>query len=270
MPKTHRGGRRGGTQPQTGPQNGKQPTIQILIQQGQASANGGSQGQAQHNNNTGNDFHAGEGNDTLDWTNNNNPETVKYQQSDDAKAQKYLARLGKAQTQAQDAEGYPYHNSAFQNMVIAQDINSPVYATLSKAQFNQYCQQTGLQPFYRGSTQSSNDRFVNAAAYHSGTGMYGEGTYFGSKSTANSYGSSIMTCALSPNARVVDLADVQARINSSPSGLRGALAHSGNVATSQYSSNSGEAQMAIKMGANVIRTSWCYVVLSRDAVVVRK
>ena len=40
--------------------------------------------------------------------------------------------------------------------------------------------------------------------------------------------------------------------------------------TSNYGNNQGEAQMALKMGYNVIRTDWSYVVLTRDAVVIKK
>lgn len=239
-------------------------SLQGLIQAMQNSQNG--------NRPSGYGFNGNEGNGTGDYTDNNNPALLKWQQqSDDNKVSRYLAKIGKQQTPAQDAEGYAYHQSQFQNMVIDQNLNAPVYAKLNAADFNQYCQQNGLTPIYRGweSGQSSKDRFENAAMSHTGAGRYGEGFYFADKSTARGYnGGALSVCALSPAARVVDLSTVQSRINAS--GARAAFNRSGQVASSRYRPNMGESQMALKMGYNVIRTSWCYVVLTRDAVVVRK
>ena len=228
--------------------------------------------QAQQNRGSGYGFNGNEGSGVGDYTDNNNPALLKWQnQTDDTKTARYLAKLGKAQTPAQDAEGYSYHQSQFQNMVIDMNLNAPVYAKLSAAEFNQYCQQNGLTPIYRGweSGQSSKDRFENAAASHTGAGRHGEGYYFGSASTASGYnGGALSVAALSPAARVVDVSEVQSRI--SASGARAAFNKSGHVASSSYMPNQGESQMALKMGYNVIRTSWCYVVLTRDAVVVKK
>ena len=218
------------------------------------------------------DFHAGEGNSTPDYTDNNNPALLKWQnQNDDTKTARYLAKLGKMQTPAQDAEGYDYHQSAFQNMVIDQNLNAPVYARMDAKSFNAYCQANNLTPIYRGWAGGvpSRDRFENAAMSHTGAGIYGEGYYFGDKGTASGYGRGATTvAALSPNARVVDLHQVRAAL--ARSGARSAFSRSGNTATSRYGNNDGEAQMALKMGYNVIRTGWSYVVLTRDAVVIRK
>ena len=243
-------------------------SLQGLIGAMQQSGSGNGSGKGNGYNN----FHAGEGNSTGDYNDNNNPALLKWQnQSDDTKAARYLAKLGKQATPAADAEGYSYHQSAFQNMVIDQNLNAPVYAKLSASQFSQYCKANGLQPFYRGwSSGSSMARFENAAASHTGAGMYGEGYYFGDRSTASSYarGSDISVAALSPAARVVDLDVVRSAI--AKSGISSALARSGVTMTSNYGNNQGEAQMALKMGYNVIRTDWSYVVLTRDAVVIRK
>ena len=225
---------------------------------------------AQRNPASGGDgFNNGEGSGVGDYTDNNNPALLKWQQqTDDTKMSRYLAKLGKQQTPAADAEGYSYHQSAFQNMVIDQNLNAPVYAKLSPSEFRQYCQQNNLTPIYRGwSGQASMDRFENATNSHVGAGRYGEGFYFGDKGTANNYGSVQTVAALSPNARVVDSSTVQAAIRRS--GASSAFQKSG-VTGSSYMNNIGEAQMALKMGYNVIRTSWCYVVLTRDAVVTQK
>ena len=214
-------------------------------------------------------FNAGEGSSAADYTAGGNQALMKWQgQTDTSKTSRYLAKLGKMQTPSRDSEGYTYHQSPYQNMVIDQGLNAPVYATLSKAEFTRYCNQTNQTPFYRGwSGSASKLRFENAKAFHTGTGMYGEGIYFGSKSTANSYGSTQTKAALSPNARVVDINTVQRALRNS--GSSRAFSNSGRT-NSSFSNNSGEAQMALKMGYNVIRTSWSYVVLTRDAVVISK
>lgn len=239
-------------------------SLQSLIQAMQ-------QAQAGSNSKGGYGFQAGEGSSTPDYTANNNPALMKWQnQTDDTKVANYLAKLGKTKTPGQDAEGYAYHQSPFQNMVIDQGLNAPVYAKLSKSDFAQYCQQNGLTPFYRGwSSNQSMARFENAAASHTGTGMYGEGYYFGSKSTAGNYGSATTVAALSPQARVVDIDTVRNALNSQSTRTKMAYKHSGTT-SGQFQNNSGEAQMALKMGYNVIRTSWSYVVLTRDALVIQK
>ena len=241
-------------------------SLQNLIkamQQATAASSGNAQNQS--------GFHAGEGSSTPDYTDNNNPALVKWQnQTDDNKVAAYLAKLGKTATPGQDSEGIPYHQSPFQNMVINQNLNAPVFAKLSDTDFATYCRQNGLTPFYRGwSGTASQQRFENAKASHTGTGRYGEGFYFGSQITASGYGSATTVAALSPKARVVDLATVQSALSKLSPRTRSAFKHSG-VTNSSFQNNSGEAQMALKMGYNVIRTGWSYVVLTRDAVVIKK
>lgn len=238
------------------------------MQNAQQNANGGPG--ANPNGNAYNAFHWGEGSTQNDYTDNGNPALLKWQnQTDVTKTQRYLAKLGKMQTPAQDAEGYPYHQSAFQNMVIDQNLNAPVYAKLNASDFNTYCKQNGLTPIYRGwSGQASQDRFENAAMSHTGTGMYGEGYYFGDRGTAAGYGSTTTVAALSPSARVVDVDVLQKAIQAS--GATTQFNRSGYTPGSSYSPNQGEAQMALKMGYNVIRSSWNYCVLTRDAVVIKK
>lgn len=218
-------------------------------------------------------FHDGEGNFNNDFNDNGNPALVKWQnQQDPDKVAGYLAKLGKQKTPAQDAEGWEYHQSAFQNMVLDQALNAPVYAKLSQAEFDAYCQANGLTPIYRGweGGKSSRDRFENAAMSHTGAGKYGEGYYFGDKSTGQGYSAGALTqAALSPNARIVDLSKVQSALGSYGTKAQKAFQKSG-VTPGKYENNNGEAQMALKMGYNVIRTSWCYVILTRDAVVIRK
>lgn len=267
MPKQRRGGKRGG-----GGAYGGFGSLSGLISAMQAAqaANTGQGG----NGSGFDDFHAGEGNATPDYTDNNNPALLKWQQqTDEDKMARYLAKLGKQPVPPPDAEGYAYYESPFQNMVIDMNLNAPVYAKLSQSDFDTYCQQNGLTPIYRGwdGGTASRNRFENAAMSHTGTGMYGEGYYFGSNSTASNYASGALTVgALSPNARVVDLTTVRNAIgNLNSSRTRKAFEKSGHT-PSTFDDNIGEAQMALKMGYNVIRTSWSYVVLTRDALVIRK
>lgn len=244
-------------------------SLQALIQAMQQV-----QGENVGTGNGGNTFHAGEGNANPDFTDGGNPALVKWQgQTDEDKMARYLAKLGKAQTPAQDAEGYAYYQSPFQNMVIDQGLNAPVFAKLSASDFATYCAQNGLTPIFRGwqGGASSKARFEDAQMSHTGTGMYGEGFYFGSQSTASGYsGGATTVAALSPNARVVDLNTVRNAISGLGSRAQSAFHKSGYIPNSQFSPNQGDAQMALKLGYNVIRTDWSYVVLTRDAVVIRK
>ena len=244
-------------------------SLQALIgamQEAQAANNGAGAG--------GNLFNAGEGNQNPDYNDNGNPALVKWQnQTDEDKSAAYLAKLGKAKTPAADAEGYIYYQSPFQNMVIDMGLNAPVFAKLSASEFDQYCKANNLTPIYRGweSGPSSKTRFENAKMSHTGAGRYGEGYYFGSQSTANGYANNAMTkAALSPKARVGDLNTIRNELSKLGSKAQSAFKHSGYVPGSKYNPNIGEAQMALKMGYNVIRTDWCYVVLTREAVVIQK
>lgn len=208
-----------------------------------------------------------------DYNNEGNADLVKWQnQADETKAARFLARLGKQATPGSDSEGYSYHQSPFQNMVIQMDLNKPVYAKLNSRDFNAYVRQTGQTPIYRGwSGKASMDRFTAAKASHTGTGMFGEGYYFGDLSTGRSYAvnGAMSTAALSPAARVVNLSTVQSRFNRLSPTLQSALRNSG-ATSSHFSNNDGYSQLALKMGYNVIRTDWSYVVLSREAVVVKE
>lgn len=243
--------------------------MQALIgamQEAQAANNGAGAG--------GNLFNAGEGNQNPDYNDNGNPALVKWQnQTDEDKSAAYLAKLGKAQTPAVDAEGYAYYQSPFQNMVIDMGLNAPVFAKLSPADFQAYCAANNLTPIYRGweGGAASKDRFENASMSHTGAGMYGEGYYFGSHSTGAGYAKGALSvAALSPKARVVDLNSVRGEIAKLGDKAKKAFKHSGYVPGSKFKPNLGDAQMALKMGFNVIRTDWSYVVLTRDAVVVQK
>ena len=146
------------------------------------------------------------------------------------------------------------------------------YAKLNQSDFDAYCKANNLTPIYRGwaGGQASKGRFEDATASHTGAGRYGEGYYFGSQSTASGYsGGATTVAALSPNARVVDLGTVRAALGNTGAKLNSAFEKSGHT-PSYFDDNHGESQMALKMGYNVIRTSWCYVVLTREAVVIRK
>ena len=77
-----------------------------------------------------------------------------------------------------------------------------------------------------------------------------------------------MKAALSPNARVISVDAVNAAISNADPKFRRALHKAGSYGTRTYGSNSGQAQMALKMGYNVIDAGWAVIPLTRDAVVV--
>lgn len=211
-------------------------------------------------------------NTNSDYTNGGDPALAKWQgQTDEAKAARFLARLGKAQTPPADSEGYTYHQSPFQNMVIEMNLNKPAYK-MNKSDFNSYVKMTGQTPIYRGwSGKASMDRFLNAKASHTGAGMFGEGYYFGDQATGRNYmkQNALSRAALSPEARVVDLSKVRAEYSRLSPTLQRALSNSGQTASS-FSNNDGYSQLALRMGYNVIRTDWSYVVLAREALVVEE
>ena len=131
-------------------------------------------------------------------------------------------------------------------------------------------QQTGATVLYRGwSSTSSVNRFNSSPNSHVGNGFMGDGYYFAPKmSTAKKYGSVGSKAALSPNARVVSLDAVNRAIANASPKLQKALSLAGSLGTRTYGDNEGQAQMALKMGYNVIDCGWAVIPLTRDAVVV--
>lgn len=216
------------------------------------------------------------GDDPGDYTDDGNPALVKYQGQEDDKTARFLAKVWNDTDLAAEDDGYGFYDNSYQKLALSLGLNKGP-TVLSEGDFNQYVQQTNAQVFYRGwSSRNSADRLLNAPKTHTGTGLYGDGIYMTTdKGTAASYGSAaVTTLALSPTARVVNLSTVRARIQQSSQRLQTGLNRAGSVGQRSYGANNGEAQMALKMGYNVVRIDThggsYYYALTRDALVVSK
>lgn len=216
-----------------------------------------------------------------DYDGGGNPELQKWQQMSDADMGHYLHQISDNTSLAQDPnDPWGYHDNEFQKMVTHMGLNSQA-TVLSESDFDDYLRKTGQTAMYRGvSGQSAADRTLYSPNNHVGNGMYGDGNYFttpGDRSTAVGYmrqsggtNGRILKAALSPNARIVDHSVVQAEIAKLSRRSQRALkkAGTGNVSARTFATNIGEAQMALKMGYNVIHNGWNINVLTRDALVI--
>lgn len=214
-----------------------------------------------------------------DYTANNNPALLKYQGQEDDKTARYLAGVYNKTDYSQYDDGkWGFYDNSYQKLVLSMNLNNRP-TLLSEKDFNAYVNQTGAPVVYRGwSSSDSADRFTQSKYFHTGGGIYGDGIYFTTDSgTAASYGigygqKAITKMALAPTARVVSLADVQRAMGGASHNLRTALSKAGQSGQQNgYGGNSGESQMALKMGYNVIKVSDSYYVgLTADAFVVSK
>ena len=174
-----------------------------------------------------------------------------------------------AAIQSQTGDNWSFHDLPYQRFVSDVGLNAPP-TVLSKSDFDAYVQQSGATVLYRGwSGKDSSDRFKQSMNSHVGNGINGDGFYYATDmQTAKGYGSYGTEAALSPNARVVSIAAVRAEIAKQSKQLQSALAKAGSRGSRTYGPNYGDAQMALKMGFNVIDAGWAVVALTRDAVVV--
>lgn len=208
-----------------------------------------------------------------DYTDNGNPELLKWQGQTEDKSANFLAKVDRSTdlSQIQQATGdkWAFYDNPQQKLVETMNLNRKA-TILSESDFNQYVKQTGATVLYRGwSGQDAVDRFKNSPNSHIGNGINGDGYYLApDKSTAMSYGGTGTKMALSPNARVVSLEAVNTAISNTSPKLRSALRKAGSGGTRTYGSNHGQAQMALKMGYNTIDAGWAVIPLTRDAVVI--
>lgn len=207
-----------------------------------------------------------------DYTDNGNPELVKWQGQTDDKSANFLAKVDRttdlSQIQQSTGDKWAFYDNPQQKLVESMNLNGSA-TILSESDFNKYVRQTGATVLYRGwSGQDAVDRFKNSPNSHIGNGINGDGYYFApSKSTAQGYGGTGTKAALSPNARVISLTDVNRAIANASPKLQSALRKAGGGGTRTYGSNSGQAQMALKLGYNTIDAGWAVIPLTRDAVV---
>lgn len=207
-----------------------------------------------------------------DYTDNGNPALLKWQGQTDDKSANFLAKVDKttdlAQIQQSTGDKWAFYDNPQQKLVGSMGLNAPA-TILSESDFNKYVKQTGATVLYRGwSGQNAVDRFKNSPNSHIGNGINGDGYYFATdRSIAKGYGGTGTKAALSPNARVVSLAEVNKAIANTNSKFNSALQKAGGNGTRTYGANKGQAQMALKMGYNTIDAGWAVIPLTRDAIV---
>lgn len=206
------------------------------------------------------------------YTDGNNQDLIKWQNQTDDKSASFLSRVDNttdlAGIQSKTNDPWAFYDNPQQKFVETVGLNKPA-TVLSEADFNKYVQQTGATVLYRGwSSQNAVDRFKQSPNSHIGNGINGDGYYFSAdRSTARRYGGVGTKAALSPNARVISVDAVNAQIANASPKFRASLAKAGTYGTRTYGGNKGQAQMALKMGYNVIDAGWAVIPLTRDAVV---
>ncbi len=214
-----------------------------------------------------------------DYTDNNNPELVKYQGQEDDKTASFLHGTEQKVDFADYADGYVFYDLPLNKLLLRLGVKGKPVA-LSDADFDAYVQQTGQQVYYRGwSGRTSAQRMIDAQYNHVGNGIYGDGYYFTPwHNTASSYarasgGSNgvVQRMALAPSARVISYSDLQQRMGAMSSKLQRSLGHTGGGSGRTYSPNDGEAQAALKLGYNVVDMGSGYMyAVTRDAFIVSR
>lgn len=210
---------------------------------------------------------------------NGNAAVQKFQAQTDDKTANFLGKVAKTQDYPDDGQ-YDFYEGNYQQFSLALGLNDKA-TVVSDAQFDQIVKQNNLQVLYRGERNAAVcDRFMNADYSHTGVGSYGDGFYFSQDRTvANDYaqfkgGSNgrVMKMALSPTARCIDYYDLQAKFSQLSPKLQRSLAKAGNSAVSASYKNRGEAQLALKLGYNVVTNAgWgndYHYALTRDAFIV--
>lgn len=212
------------------------------------------------------------------YTDENNPELIKYQNQTPDKVANFLAgtdrKVDLSDPQYQD--GYPYHDLPLNRLLARLGINKGA-TVLSEKDFDQYCKQTGQQTMYRGwSSEDSANRFMNTTNNHVGNGRLGDGYYFSPDlSTAQTFagwsGGKVMKVALSPKANVINYQTLKGMMANEPWKLQVALRKAGHGGSGRtYGANSGEAQYALSKGYNVVESGGYMYAITNDALVVSK
>ena len=213
-----------------------------------------------------------------DYDDNGNPALQKWQNQTPDKSAKFLAKVDQQtdlnKIQQQTGDKWSFYDNPQQKLVAQLDLNKPT-TELSDQEFKSYVKKTGSTVLYRGwQKQDSVDRFNQSPNSHIGTGINGDGYYYAPDlSTARGYARNSPTgvvtkACLSPSARVVGLGEVEREYNKTSGKFRSSLDKAGSYGSRSYGSNDGKAQLALKMGYNVIDAGWAVIPLTRDAVIV--
>lgn len=207
----------------------------------------------------------------------------KWQRQDATKSAAFLAKVHNETDYNQYPDKYGFYEGDYQKFSLAMGLNKPP-TVLSEKEFNAVVKKNNLQVLYRGEAgERQTDRFMNAKYSHTGVGNFGDGFYFSqNKGDANSYAQNkggidgrVMKMALSPTARVITYRDLMKKWDALPQRMKNALTKQGESAraASGYG-NKGQAQLALKLGYNVVsdvgrysNSSYHYA-LTRDAFIV--
>ena len=130
---------------------------------------------------------------------------------------------------------------------------------------------------YMGSSEILN-QIKNSDGFHVGGGGYGDGLYYtGSHTEAMKYAGAgswahqglTQRAIISPDAKVISRADLMKEYNSLPDTTKAALRKAGNQSTGSWY-NSGESQLAIKLGYDAIQGAGSnhLVILNRKALII--
>ena len=226
---------------------------------------------------------------------NGNAQVTKWQGQVDDKAARFLSKANDDYTfrngKFYDKNGnvisdqYGFYDGEYQKFSFAMGLNAKPQV-MDDAAFDAMVRKNNLQLLYRGeSGQNAADRFMNADIGHTGVGNFGDGYYFSTdkddaigyaryKSNYNGTGK-VETMVLSPTARAIKYSDLEAKFASLSPKLRSALSAAGGSARGSGYGNSGEAQLALKLGYNVVAVdyaggrTYCYA-LDRSAFIVKK
>ena len=240
---------------------------------GAFSANGGNGGGMLNSSQRGSNLKLAPFQKVGDYDDNGNPQLLKWQSQTDDKSANFLAKVNRdtdlSAAQSKTGDAWAFYDNPQQKLVQQLGLNGKA-TVLSESDFNKYVKTTGATTLYRGwSGQNAIDRFNKSPNSHIGNGINGDGYYFATdRATARSYGGAGTKAALSPNARVVSLSDVNKAIANASPKFQKSLSKAGSGGTRTYGSNRGQAQMALKMGYNTIDAGWAVIPLTRDAVVI--
>lgn len=226
---------------------------------------------------------------------NGNPQVTKWQQqADENKAARFLSKVNDDYTYRNgkfvDSNGnvisdkYGFYDGEYQKFTMALGLNAKPQVMDDKA-FDAMVAKNNLQLLYRGeSGQNAADRFYDADISHTGVGNYGDGSYFSTrKSDAIGYAQEkshysgtgkVETMVLSPTAHAIKYSELHKIYNSLSPRLRSALDKAGSSAYNSGYGNKGEAQLALRLGYNVVACddwgrTYCYA-LDRSAFIVRR
>lgn len=173
----------------------------------------------------------------------------------------------------------------FQRMVADCDLNDKPTVVDSKTFDQMLKSDPNAKVIYRGVTDNKDidasgilNQIKNSDGFHVGGGGYGDGLYYtGSHTEAMKYAGAgdfahhglTQRAIISPDAKVISRVDLMKEYNSLPDTTKAALQKVGKQSTGSWY-NSGESQLAIKLGYDAIQGAGSnhLVILNRKALII--